>query len=171
MKIIPTKRTYLEMFAPPAAGPPPPLFGTEIERLHAPSIDTYRSLYNGVGKAYRWTDRNRMPDDELFRIIQDPAVEIYVLYLDGATAGYVELDRRSAGEIEIAYFGLFPAFIGRGLGKYFLSWALDRAWSFGPRRVWIHTCDLDHPAALANYLRAGFAVFNEKLIEQIVPDE
>ena len=69
-----------------------------------------------------------------------------------------------------AYFGLFPAFIGKGLGKYLLAWALDRAWSFNPRRVWVHTCDLDHPAALPNYLRAGFTVYDETVVEQIVAD-
>ncbi len=121
MKRVLTKTTYLEMFAPPAANLPP-LPGTRIERLHAPTAEGYRSLYNGVGRAFHWTDRNRMADDELLRIIQSDSVEIYVLYVDGEPAGYVELDRRIAGEVQIAYFGLFPAFIGKGLGKYFLAW-------------------------------------------------
>jgi GNAT superfamily N-acetyltransferase len=158
------------MVSPPAAASPPPP-GIRIERLQAPTVDAYRSLYNGVGKAFQWTDRNRMPDDELLHIIQDHAVEIDVLYVRDEAAGYVELDRRAEGEIGIAYFGLLPAFIGKGLGKFFLSWVVDRAWSFRPRRVWVHTCDLDHPAALRNYLRAGFAIYDEKVVEQIVSDE
>ena len=171
MKRVLTKRTFLEMFSPPAAILAPPLAGMRIERLQAPGIEAYRALYNGVGRASRWTDRNRIPGDELLRIVQNEAVEIDVLYVDGEQVGFVELDRRIADEIQIAYFGLFPAFIGKGLGKYFLSWALDRAWFFQPRRVWVHTCDLDHSAALPNYLRAGFAIYDEKIVEQIVLDE
>ena len=89
--------------------------------------------------------------------------------VDGQPAGYSELDRREPGQIELAYFGLFPQFIGQGLGKYFLGWTLDRAWSYGPDRVWLHTCDLDHPAALPNYQQAGFVVFDEQMIQQVVP--
>lgn len=54
-----------------------------------------------------------------------------------------------------------PEFIGQGLGKFFLRWAIERAWGYAPRRLWLHTCSLDHPAALPNYLKAGFAVFKE----------
>jgi GNAT superfamily N-acetyltransferase len=156
------------MFSPATELPSPA--GVRVERLHAPSAEAYRALYNGVGQAYQWTDRNRMPDDELLAIIQDDAVEIDVLYVNDQPAGYVELDRRIEGEIQIAYFGLFPTFVGKGLGKYLLAWALDRAWSFTPRRVWVHTCDLDHPAALPNYLRAGLSIYAETVIEQIVED-
>jgi GNAT superfamily N-acetyltransferase len=123
-----------------------------------------------VGRDYCWVDRNLMPDEDLRRIIQDPGVEVYVLSVAGAPAGYAELDRRQPGEIELAYFGLFPDFVGRGLGKFFLAWAVERAWSHGPRRVWVHTCDLDHPAALPNYLKAGFVVYDERVIEQVVAD-
>jgi len=112
-----------------------------------------------------------MPVDELRAIIQDDRVEISVLAVDGQTAGYSELDRRQANEIELTYFGLFPGFVGKGLGTYFLDWTLRKAWSFQPRRVWIHTCDLDHPAALPTYLKAGFTVYDEKIIDQIIPDD
>jgi GNAT superfamily N-acetyltransferase len=169
VKRILTKTTYLEMLAPPAtAVMAPPIVGTRIERRHAPTVAAYRFLYNGVGRAYTWVDRNLMPDDELLRIVADELVEIDVLYVGEETAGYVELDRRTAGQIELAYFGLFPDFVGRGLGKYLLSWAVARAWSFKPRRVWVHTCDLDHAAALPNYLKAGFSIYDEKIVEQVI---
>ena len=64
--------------------------------------------------------------------------------------------RRIEGEIELVQFGLVPEFIGQGLGKYFLNWTIDKAWSYDPRRFWLHTCTLDHKAALPNYLKAGF---------------
>jgi GNAT superfamily N-acetyltransferase len=112
-----------------------------------------------------------MPDDELRAMIQDERVEIFVLSIGQQPAGYAEIDRRQAGEIELAYFGLFPHAIGIGLGKYLLNWILRTAWSYRPRRVWVHTCDLDHPAALPNYLKAGFHVYDETVVEQWVPDE
>jgi GNAT superfamily N-acetyltransferase len=67
-----------------------------------------------------------------------------------------------AGEVELVQFGLTPEFIGQGLGKFFLQWAIDRAWGYGPRRLWLHTCTLDHPAALPNYLKAGFRIYKEE---------
>jgi GNAT superfamily N-acetyltransferase len=73
------------------------------------------------------------------------------------------LDRQGEGEIELVQFGLMPEFIGQGLGRYFLQWTIDKAWSHGPRRLWLHTCTKDHLAALPNYLKAGFAVYKEEM--------
>ena len=63
-------------------------------------------------------------------------------------------------------FGLMPEFLGQGLGRYFLQWTIDRAWSYSPRRFWLHTCTKDHPAALPNYLKAGFAIYKEEVKDQ-----
>jgi GNAT superfamily N-acetyltransferase len=93
----------------------------------------------------------------------DPLNEVHVLHADGTPAGFVEFDRRVADEVEIVQFGLLPEFIGVGLGKWFLRWAIDRAWGYGPRRLWLHTCTLDHPAALPNYLKAGFTLYKEAM--------
>jgi GNAT superfamily N-acetyltransferase len=166
-----TKTWYLEMLAPPRAALPAASDSARIKRLESPSVTDYRRLYRGVGQYYHWVDRLRMPDDVLQKIIADPAIEIDVLYFAVQTAGYVELDGRTPGEIELAYFGLFPEFIGRGLGKYLLSWAVNRAWSLDPQRVWVHTCDLDHPAALRTYLQAGFALYDEKIVEQALKEQ
>ena len=167
MTTIQTKTTYLEMRSPadlrPVTAPGP---GITVEALPSPTVDCYRSYYRSVGADYNWVNRLRMEDDALRQIIHDEGVEIYALRCDGQPAGFSELDRRQAGEIELAYFGLFPSFIGRGLGKYFLWWTVDRAWSYQPRRVWLHTCDLDHPAALPNYQKAGFRVYDVRWIKQ-----
>jgi GNAT superfamily N-acetyltransferase len=168
MKHVRTTTTYLEMHAPSPQSVVAPVADATIERVHLPTVDFYRFLYNSVGGQYNWVDRNLMPRDELERAIQDERVEIHVLRVAGQTAGYAELDRRVPGEIELAYFGLFPRFVGLGLGKYFLAWVVDRSWSYQPARVWVHTCDLDHEAALPNYLKAGFTIYDEKVIEQIV---
>jgi hypothetical protein len=63
-------------------------------------------------------------------------------------------------------FGLIPEFIGQGPGRYFLQWPIDKAWTYQPRRFWLHTCTKDHPAALPNYLKAGFCVYQERINEK-----
>ncbi len=159
--------TYLEMRAPPARPPAPlPRTRSKIALLRAerPTVGFYRYLYNAVGAPWRWYERNQLDDDALAAIVRDDRVEIYVLYCDGAPAGYAELDLRREGEIELAYFGLIPDYIGRGLGSYMLDWAVATAWSRRPRRVWVHTCTLDHPAALAVYQKAGFVPYDQKTV-------
>jgi GNAT superfamily N-acetyltransferase len=86
-------------------------------------------------------------------------VSLWILSVDGGVAGYFELRRHPDDSVEIAYFGLLPAYVGRGLGKYLLSEAAGRAWELAPARVWLHTSTLDHPSALPNYLARGFTVF------------
>jgi GNAT superfamily N-acetyltransferase len=76
---------------------------------------------------------------------------------------FAELDWRIESEIELLQFGLMPQFIGQGLGRYFLQWTIDKAWSYLPRRFWLHTGTKDHPAALPNYLKAGFTVYKEEV--------
>lgn len=151
--------TYLQMFAPPARLVAPPCAGLEVVWARKPTLSYYRFLYNAVGKDWQWIDRNKLSDTELGNIILDPLVEVHVLHKDGVPAGYAELDRRQPGDIELAYFGIMPEFIGQGLGKYLLSWACGKAWSYGPNRFWVHTCTLDHEAALPNYIKAGFAIY------------
>jgi GNAT superfamily N-acetyltransferase len=82
---------------------------------------------------------------------------------ENAAAGYFELRQHQDRSVEIAYFGLLPAFIGRGWGKYLLTRAVESAWQLGTDRVWLHTCTLDHPAALSNYLKRGFRPFREEV--------
>jgi GNAT superfamily N-acetyltransferase len=109
-----------------------------------------------------------MRDDDLRAIIQDTKVEIYILYVNGVPAGYAELDLRQEPDIELAYFGIMPEFIGNRLGPFLLNWIIDKAWSYNPQRFWLHTCTLDHPKALAVYQQAGFVPY--KFEEKIVDD-
>ena len=127
--------TYLQMFAPPARLVAPPCAGLEVVLARRPTLAYYRFLYNAVGKDWQWIDRNKLSDAELGKIIHDPLVEVHVLLMDGVPAGYAELDRRQPGDIELAYFGIMPEFIGQGLGKYLLSWACGKAWSYRPQPV------------------------------------
>jgi len=159
------KTTYVQMFGRPNRNVPPPREGISIIHARKPTIAYYRWLYDAVGGKWNWTSRKKLSDSALATIIHDPRDEVYVLFVDGVPAGFVELDRRVEGEIEISQFGLMPEFIGQGLGKYFLQWSVDRAWDYSPQRLWLHTCTEDHPAALPNYLKAGFVVFKEGLHE------
>ena len=169
MPLIRTKTTYLEMFQPPASEVAPPREDVQVQRVDCPSSEFYRQLYRSVGADLCWVDRLVMPEEQLQSILRDDRVEVFVLRVAEQTAGYSELDRRAGNEIELAYFGLFPSYIGQRLGKYLLNWTLRAAWSHGPTRVWVHTCDLDHPAALPTYLKAGFQIYDEKVIAQFVP--
>jgi GNAT superfamily N-acetyltransferase len=119
-----------------------------------------------VGRDYDWTSRKKLSDAALAALLNDPRLEVHVLMAEGVPAGFAELDRRVEGDIELVQFGLMRDFIGQGLGRYFLRRAIDRAWSYGPSRFWLHTDTKDHPAALPNYLKAGFAVYREEVKDQ-----
>ncbi len=161
--------TYLEMLEPPAQPPPPTPPGVEVRRLEAPSVEEYLRLYDLVGHDWYWVDRHRVPEPALRELLEDPRVEVQVLLVDGREAGYAELDRSEPGEVRLMYFGLAPGFIGRGLGRWFLDWAIRRAWSHAPKRVWVDTCTLDHPRALGNYEAAGFRAFGVRTKEFVIP--
>jgi GNAT superfamily N-acetyltransferase len=168
MKTVRCRVLYLQMLNRREHHAPPPIDGIEIVRAEKPTVAFYRFLSDSVGRNWNWVDRKLMPEEDLRGIIGDDRVEIYVLYVAGTPGGYAELDRREENQIEIAYFGIIPEFTGQGLGRYFLHWTVEKAWSYDPRRLWLHTCELDHPAALPMYLKAGFEVFDERVVDQVV---
>ncbi|HKT61412.1 MAG TPA: GNAT family N-acetyltransferase [Gemmatimonadales bacterium] len=156
-------RTYLELRSPDelrAAPTPQPT--PRIERVGECPPSFYRYLYTEVGRAFHWTDRLRWSDDTIRSHLATPGLTLWLLSWDAAPAGYFELKPHDDGSIEIAYFGLLPEYFGRGWGKYLLTEAVREAWRSGPSRVWLHTCTLDHPAALPNYLQRGFTPVREE---------
>jgi len=156
-------RTYLEMADPAdldAAGAPSP--EVIVDRVEACPPSLWRRLYSEVGREYHWVDRLAWTDEEITSYLADPALELWVLRVAGETAGYFELRRHDDGAVEIAYFGLLPAFTGQGLGKFMLTKAVERAWQRGANRVWLHTSSLDHSAALSNYLARGFSIWKQE---------
>jgi GNAT superfamily N-acetyltransferase len=160
---IPVTRTYLEMTSPADLWPAPALEpAPRIERLGECPASFFRYLYVEVGRAFRWTDRVSWSEERIRDHLASPNVSIWLMSWEGAPAGYFELRRQEDGSAEIAYFGLLPEFIGRGWGKYLLTAATRAAWDLGPSRVWLHTCTLDHPAALPNYLARGFRPVREE---------
>jgi GNAT superfamily N-acetyltransferase len=147
--------TYLEMRAPPGDEVPPSTL--DLQRIPDPTPERYRQLFRLVGAPWLWFSRLTLDDDQLLAIIGDPLVELFVV-LDGngRDVGMLELDFREPGACELAFVGLVPDLSGLGHGRWLLAEAVSRAWREGIARVHVHTCSLDHPAALAAYRRAGF---------------
>jgi GNAT superfamily N-acetyltransferase len=156
--------TCLEMRTRPAPRPNPPSDGLMVEPWPSPATDAYRALYRRVGEDWLWVSRAVMDDDKLEAIIRDPAVEIYAMTRDGKRLGLLELDFREPGECELAFFGLDQSLIGSGAGRIMMNAAIDKAWEKPITRFWVHTCHLDHPAALAFYQRSGFAPY-KRMVE------
>ena len=156
-------RTYVEMRERRALRPARVEDPTvHVDRVFECPVSFWRYLYSEVGRQYRWVDRLVWTDAQVRAYLDDPAVSLWLLTVRGAPAGYFELKRDDEGGVEIAYFGLLPEFTGRGLGRHLLTEATERAWDCGGRRVWLHTCSFDHPAALPNYLARGFSVYKEE---------
>lgn len=157
---------YLEMFAPLDRSVPTPRDGLTVIHAQSPTVPYYRSLYDAVGSEYYWLSRRKLSDAELAAIIDDPMNDLHVLHVEGTPAGFAELDRRQPNEVELVQFGLLPDFIGQGLGKWFLQWSIDKAWSHQPKRFWLHTCTLDHDAAVPTYKQAGFVQYKQEAIRR-----
>lgn len=148
--------TYLEMRAPPPARPVPERADLALCRWERPGLDAYRALFRRIGEPWLWCSRLVLADSALAAILEDPRVEIFRLERAGEPAGILELDFRAVGECELAFFGLVPEAVGTGAGRWLMARALERAWRPGIGRFWVHTCQFDHPGALAFYIRSGF---------------
>jgi GNAT superfamily N-acetyltransferase len=142
-----------------------PMSDLRLERWSAPSPDKYRTLYRRVGEPWLWFSRLEMGDAALTAIIHDPKVRIWaVVDQRGIEIGILELDFRRGGECEIAFFGFVPELAGKGHGKWLMAMALQAGWSeAGVERMWVHTCTLDSPGALAFYIKAGFVPYRRQV--------
>jgi GNAT superfamily N-acetyltransferase len=170
---LPTIITHLELIPPGPRREPLPL-GQNVVLLKAvkPELHFYRYLMFRTGRPWHWVWRLRRSDEELAAIIHAPTTDIHVLYLNGAPAGFFEIERASDDETCIAYFGMMAQATGRGLGRWFLSEAIHAALANKPAKVTVTTCTLDHPAALPLYQKLGFnPVARENAIVHPLTDE
>jgi len=144
--------TFLEMDARPAFAPVPgsPL---RMERWDAVDPERYRTLFRRVGGRWLWFSRLAMSDEAL---LARAGVVHEVRDSEGRSLGMVELDFKIPGICRILFLGLIPELAGKGHGRWLFAETMDRAWAPGIEQVKVHTCSLDHPAALPSYLRAGF---------------
>jgi len=159
-------RTYLSMAAPTQlvrGHSPAATLRAELVEIADCSLAEWRALYAEIGSAWHWHDRDLWPDAQLAARLAHSAVSVYAAraQYDGhilERAGFLELERHDDGSVEVVYLGLHQRVFGLGLGAWLVSQAVDRAFGLGATRVWLHTCTLDAPAALRNYLARGFTV-------------
>jgi GNAT superfamily N-acetyltransferase len=158
---------HLEMRTAGELRPAPvPVPAPQLVRAAHPCPAFSRFLYTAVGGDWHWTDRLGWSHAQWLAWLDRPVVQTWVLYVQGNPAGYMELETQAGANVEISYFGLLPAFTGRGLGGHLLSEGIRRAWEGGARRVWVHTCSLDAPAAYANYRARGMQLFRTEVSEK-----
>jgi GNAT superfamily N-acetyltransferase len=159
---IATVVTYLEMRRRP-----------RLRRLKVPAtwslaringdLKRYRAIFRRVGEPWLWFSRAVMPNAVLAGVLDDPLIEAYALHDGVKDLGLLELDFRSCRECELAYFGVVPEAIGQGAGRFLMNEALERAFLRPIERLFVHTCSLDHPAALPFYVRSGFAPYKRAI--------
>lgn len=162
MAMTPVTITHLEMTDPAAIVP-----GSRDDQPRAyvlaqceiPTPGLNRFLYATVGAQWNWRERLSWSHARWMDYLGKPNVQTWIAWAQGSPAGYFELDRSDDGSVEIAYFGLLPWCIGKGIGSALLTDGLRTAWAFDASRVWLHTCTFDHPNAIANYQRRGLDVF------------
>jgi GNAT superfamily N-acetyltransferase len=160
---------YLEQTGQDELAPAPPA-PVDVTRAELVSPELNRFLYTAVGGDWHWHDRLTWTYARWLAWLDRQGVETWVAYDRGTPAGYVELDGATTpGTVEIAYFGLLPAFTGRGIGGHLLTVGLRRAWAMGSARVFVHTCSLDGPAALTNYQKRGMRLYHTETADENVP--
>jgi GNAT superfamily N-acetyltransferase len=171
-RTVTVTRTYLELadraaFRPATIDDDPLL---RLARVPVMSVPLAQRLYREVGAAYHWEDRWAWSAAEWQAWVGAVGSGTWILTYDGEVAGFVELRTEPSGDVEIALMGLLQRFHGRGYGKHLLSKAVELGWAIGGRRVWLHTCTLDGPAALPNYLARGFTPYRTETYEATLDD-
>ncbi len=169
----------LEQTTRPATPPGPLPADVRVDRALRISPEYARFLYGLVGGPWRWVDRLGWDRARWEQELTVPGTEHLVAYGDGQPLGYAHLQPQvhaAGSQVELRYFGLVETAIGRGLGRALLERAVAAAWTLPERhhlppvrRVWLHTCSLDGPSALANYRARGFVVLDERVTDEDVP--
>jgi GNAT superfamily N-acetyltransferase len=158
--------TYLEMLKRPALAD---VSSSGVHRdvqlrpVRDPQLDWYRAIFRRAGAQWLWFSRLEMTDNQLAAVLQNPDVEFFLAESAGNEIGIAELDRSQSPNVEITSFALFSEAIGKGLGKPFIAQLLARAWTPSTTRVWLHTCNLDGPAALSFYMKCGFRPYKRAI--------
>ena len=130
-----------------------------------PDFQLNKFFYKQVGKKHRWIDRLSWTDEKWINFISNKNLETYVISEFEDLIGFFELlYNPDLNETEISYFGLLEEYIGKGIGGYALSEAIKKSFEKNIKRVWLHTCTLDHPNALKNYIARGMKVFRKENI-------
>lgn len=155
---------YLEMNSPEQLNGKDDALGLQIVEAEINEFRLNKFLYQLIGEQWQWNDKLSLSDEDWQQYVASSSLRTWVAYYRGSIAGYFELKSDEEGNTEIMYFGLAPSFIGKGFGGYLLSQAIKNAWAMpNTKRVWVHTCTLDHPSALLNYQSRGFKLYKTEL--------
>ena len=160
---------HLERLAP--LPDPPPSRAYELVNLVDPDPGFCRYLYATVGAPWLWYEKIGWSLSEWQHHVNQPNLQFWVAYVAGNPIGYFEINHGNDGASEICLFGLMPNWVGKGLGSALLQDAINQAFKPDQRRIWLHTCSLDHPNALPNYTKHGFNLFKEERFTAKVPAE
>lgn len=163
-KKVAVNTTYLEMLKRPVQTEE--LNNISIERETELSSSKYLEIYKAIGAPWGWASRLTLERSELEKIIHNSDIHIYIMKVDSRLAGFCELDARKKPDIEIVYLGLLPTMIGQNLGHKLINFACHRAFDLGDR-IWLHTCEYDHPKAIEFYQKMGFKIFDQRVDEEI----
>ena len=136
-----------------------------LEKVNPPDFQLNKFFYKEIGKKHRWTDRLVWSDKKWTNYLESLGVDTYILKQNKDLIGYFEqIFDKDKLDCEIAYFGILEEYIGKQLGGYLLSEALKISFNNGSKRIWAHTCSLDHENALKNYLSRGMKVFKSEIL-------
>jgi GNAT superfamily N-acetyltransferase len=160
---------HLEMNSPDELNANTNAAGLSVVEAEIRQYQYNRFLYQLVGEDWQWYEKLQWSNDQWRDYAERDQLRTFTGFNQGSIAGYYELEQQPDNVVELKYFGLAPKAIGKGFGSYLLSHAIDTAWQWGQtRRVWLHTCTLDHPVALKNYQARGFKIFHEEIEEVIL---
>ncbi|MEP5567575.1 MAG: GNAT family N-acetyltransferase [Halioglobus sp.] len=155
---------YLEMRSRDQLVPGKIAKGLDIREAGIKRWPLNRFLYQYVGGPWDWKEKLVWSDSQWQAYAESDSLRTWVAYEQGSPAGYFELERQPDDTVELKYFGLAESFIGKGFGGHLLTCAIDEAWRWGQtKRVWVHTCSLDHPGALSNYKARGMQLYKTAL--------
>ena len=140
-----------------------------VRKVEIPTPTINHFFFVNVGRPWKWYSRLKWTLADWKALVEKETTTTWIGYIKGSPFGYIEFHQQEES-VEIAFFGLLPQFIGMGLGGFLLSEAIRLAWELEPKRVWVHTCTLDHEFALNNYLARGFSIYKKNKVKEQVPE-
>ena len=136
-----------------------------VSLIDSTDFQLNKFFYKEIGKEHRWVDRLSWSNNQWIKYVNDPKVKTFILRKNDDLVGYYEqIFSEDKSECEIAYFGILKEYFGKKFGGYLLSNAIKKSFDYGAKRVWVHTCSLDHKHALKNYLSRGMKIFKSEVI-------
>lgn len=155
--------TDLEMLTPPQNQAVVLPEGIDLTPIEPTDLATFRTMFRAIGTDWFWFSRLLMSDAELHAVLTHPDLDTFFIRLHGEPIGMLELDFREPGVCELSFLGFAPGYTSKGYGRALMDKAIALAWSRDIQRLWLHTCNFDHPAALGFYIRSGYRPYARRI--------